>query len=265
MTDSNPDPTDFDDQQLLRYSRQIMLPQFGIESQQKLANSHIVMIGVGGLGSPAALYLTAAGIGKLTLIDHDKVELSNLQRQIIHQTQCIGEKKVTSACRQLQRLNPHTQLETIDQKLDSAELNTLLSNSRNPVDCVLDGTDNFAARFTINASCVATGTPLVSAAAIRMEGQISVFDFRHNDSACYACLYPDVGTEETRCSENGILAPVVGIMGCMQALEAIKLITETGETLKGKLLCFDAMHTQWRSINFSKDPECPICSQARTV
>jgi len=247
---------DLNDDQLLRYSRQIMLPQFGIEAQQTLSSSHAVIIGIGGLGSPAALYLAAAGIGTLTLVDNDKVEISNLQRQIIHSTDTIGQDKVASAKAQLTAINPAVNINIINKKLDANELEELFHNA----DCVLDATDNFESRFLINKVCVQTKTPLISAAAIGFEGQLSVFDTRDKDNPCYACLYPDGGDENTTCSENGILAPVVGIMGCMQALETIKVLCNIGEPLIGQLQLFDAMSMQWRTLKLKKDKNCPVCS-----
>ncbi len=248
--------TDFTDEQLLRYSRQIMLPQFGVEAQQKLSRSHAVIIGIGGLGSPAALYLAAAGIGTLTLVDDDRVEISNLQRQIIHTTRSIGETKVVSAYSRLIDINPDITVNPVDKKLAPAEMQNLFQQA----DCVLDATDNFDSRFLINKICVAQKTPLISAAAIRFEGQISVFDPRDATSPCYACLYPHAGEESNTCSENGILAPVVGILGCMQALEAIKLLCNIGTTLCGQLLLFDALTMQWRTLTLKKDPGCPVCN-----
>jgi molybdopterin/thiamine biosynthesis adenylyltransferase len=247
----------FDDAQLLHYSRQIMLPKFGIEGQQKLQNAHVVIIGLGGLGSPAAMYLAAAGVGTLTLLDFDTVDNSNLQRQIIHNSHNIGQSKVVSARNTLLAINPETAIHGIDQKLSENEIAQLISD----VDCVIDATDNFTSRFIINRACVARQIPLVSAAAIQYEGQISVFDLRQKSSACYACLYAENGEENTNCSDNGILAPVVGILGSMQALEAIKLICKIGETLQNRLLLFDALALQWRTMKLNKDPNCPVCSK----
>jgi molybdopterin/thiamine biosynthesis adenylyltransferase len=247
----------FNDEQLLHYSRQIMLPHFGIEGQQKLQDAHAIIMGIGGLGSPAAMYLAAAGVGRLTLVDFDTVDHSNLQRQIIHNTGSIGYSKVTSAKETLLKLNPETIIHTIDKKLSEEELESLISD----VDCVLDATDNFNSRFLINKACVKQKTALVSAAAIQYEGQISVFDMTQTDSACYACLYAEQGEESTSCSDNGILAPVVGILGSMQALEAIKLICGIGETLKNRLLIFDALTLQWRTMKLRKDPDCPVCKR----
>jgi adenylyltransferase/sulfurtransferase len=257
---------DFTDEQLLHYSRQIMLPHFGIEGQQQLQASHVIIMGIGGLGSPAAMYLAAAGIGKLTLVDFDTVEDSNLQRQIVHNTGSIGDSKVNSAKNTLQAINPETDITCLNKKLTQDELEALLAD----VDCIIDATDNFATRFLINRACVATKTPLVSAAAIQYEGQISVFDSRDKHSACYACLYkedgegqggeePD-GEQQTNCSDNGILAPVVGVLGSMQALEAIKLLCEIGETLQNRLLIFDALTLQWRTMKLNKDPNCAVCN-----
>ena len=252
-------PTDitFNDDQLIHYSRQIMLPQFGIEGQQRLHDAHVIIIGVGGLGSPVAMYLAASGVGKLTLVDFDTVDESNLQRQIVHNTNNIGESKVSSAKKNLLKLNPETSINCIDKKLSPDELALLIKDSN----CVIDATDNFPTRFLINKACYTQRIALVSAAAIQFEGQISVFDFRQKDSACYACLYTEDGEENTSCSENGILAPVVGIMGSMQALETIKIICGIGETLQNRLLIFDALALQWRTMNFKKDAHCPVCAK----
>ena len=246
----------FNDEQLLHYSRQIMLPHFGIEGQQHLKNSHVVIIGLGGLGSPAAMYLAAAGVGTLTLVDFDTVDNSNLQRQIVHNTNSIGKSKVESAKNNLLKINPETTINCVNKKLTQDELNNQIKHAS----CVIDATDNFVSRFLINRACVAQKTALISAAAIQFEGQISVFDLSQQDSACYACLYSEEGGEEnTNCSDNGILAPVVGILGSMQALEAIKLICNIGETLKNRLLVFDGLALQWRTMSLSKDPDCPVC------
>jgi molybdopterin/thiamine biosynthesis adenylyltransferase len=247
----------FNDEQLLHYSRQIMLPHFGVEAQQKLHDSHVIIIGVGGLGSPAAMYLAASGIGSLTLVDFDHVDNSNLQRQIVHNTSSIGESKVSSAKKTLQAINPEVSIHCVDERLSAVELAALVTNC----DCVIDATDNFSTRFMLNRVCVDQKTPLVSAAAIQYEGQISVFDLRRQDSPCYACLYPDNDAEEnTNCSDNGILAPVVGILGSMQALETIKLLCDIGDTLQNRLMIFDAMSMQWRTMRLKKDEHCPVCS-----
>lgn len=247
---------DFNDEQLLHYSRQIMLPHFGIEGQQQLQKAHIVIIGLGGLGSPAAMYLAAAGVGRLTLVDFDVVDNSNLQRQIIHTINSIGNNKVDSAKDTLQQINADVIIHNINKKLTLDELKSEISD----VSCVIDATDNFATRFLINRACVLQKIALVSAAAIQYEGQVTVFDLSQKNSACYACLYAEGGSENTNCSDNGILAPVVGILGSMQALEAIKLICSIGETLQNRLLIFDALALQWRTMKLKKDPNCPVCS-----
>jgi molybdopterin/thiamine biosynthesis adenylyltransferase len=246
------------DEQLLRYNRHIMLPQIGIEGQQKLRDAHVLIIGLGGLGSPAALYLATAGIGRLTLVDDDTVELSNLQRQIVHRTRNIGEKKVASARSNLLAINDEIDIITIDHRLDE----TALAQQIQLADVVLDASDNFDTRFAINRACVAQKKPLVSGAAIQFEGQISVFDSRDEHCPCYNCLYPNKGEEDLTCSGNGILAPVVGIIGSMQALETIKLICQIGQPLYGRLLLFDALSLQWRTMNLKKDPGCPVCGSA---
>jgi len=246
----------FNDEQLLHYSRQIMLPHFGIEGQQRLHDAHVVIMGVGGLGSPAAMYLAAAGVGTLTLVDFDMVDNSNLQRQIAHTVNSIGESKVNSAKHTLLKINPETTVNCIDNRLTLDALEALISG----VSCVIDATDNFDSRFLINRACVSREVALVSAAAIQFEGQISVFDLRKKDSACYACLYAEAGEDNTNCSDNGILAPVVGILGSMQALEAIKLICSIGTTLNNRLLIFDALELQWRTMKLSKDPNCEVCN-----
>ena len=246
-----------DDEQLLRYNRHIMLPQLGIEGQQKLRDAHVLIIGLGGLGSPASMYLASAGIGQLTLVDDDTVELTNLQRQIVHRSKNIGENKVDSARTNLLEINPDINITAITERLDEKSLQQQVKLA----DVVLDASDNFETRFLINKVCVAQKKPLVSGAAIQFEGQVSVFDSRKNDSPCYSCLYPATGEDNATCSENGILAPVVGIIGSVQALEAIKIICEIGEPLIGKLLLLDALSLQWRSMNLKKDPNCPVCSQ----
>ncbi|TNF32817.1 MAG: molybdopterin-synthase adenylyltransferase MoeB [Gammaproteobacteria bacterium] len=249
------------DDQLLRYSRQILLPQFGVEGQQKLLDSHVLIIGLGGLGSPVAMYLAAAGVGRLTLVDHDRVDLSNLQRQILHRTNNIHQAKVDSAKQNLLQLNPEIDIRCIDHKLDEAALHTLTRE----VDVVVDATDNFPTRFAINRACVQQHKPLVSGAAIRMEGQVTVFDMRAANSPCYRCLYDEVGSVEETCSENGVLAPMVGIIGSIQALEVMKLLTGMGDSLTGKLLICDALYQEWRSMKLRKDPHCPVCSHRQPV
>ena len=242
------------DNELLRYSRQIMLPQFDVAGQEQLLASTALIVGMGGLGSPVGMYLAAAGVGHLILVDFDNVELSNLQRQIMHRTEDIGRPKVDSARDNLLRLNPEVKISVINHQLEGDELNDWVSKA----DVVLDGSDNFATRFAVNDACVATKTPLVSGAAIRMEGQVSVF-MNDGSGPCYRCLYKDEGELDMRCSENGVLAPVVGIIGSIQATEAIKVLTGVGETLHGKLLLLDAQHMELRSLKLKKDPACPVC------
>jgi len=249
------------DDQLLRYSRQIMLPQFDIAGQERLLQSHALIIGLGGLGSPVAMYLAAAGVGKLTLADFDKVELPNLQRQIVHGQADIGLSKVTSASQTLQSLNPDIEIFTINEKLDGDSLLTAVR----AVDIVIDASDNFATRFAINQACALESTPLVSGAAIRMEGQVCVFSHQENHHACYRCLYSEDQDEETAtCSENGVLSPVVGIIGSIQATEAIKLLAGFGSTLSGRLLILDAFTMEFREMRLSQDPNCPVCAKKQT-
>jgi len=245
-----------DDEQLLRYSRQIMLPEIGFEGQQKLLASRVLIIGLGGLGSPAAMYLAAAGVGELVLVDFDQVDLSNLQRQIIHNSNSIGQPKVESARDTLANINPNCHIHCINQQLDGEALSAQVAKA----DLVVDASDNFATRFALNEASVATQTPLISGAAIRMEGQVSVFTGKPGDP-CYRCLYGDGIEVEQTCSENGVLSPVVGIIGSIQATEAIKVLTGAGTSLKGKLLILDALHMQWRSLKLSTDPNCPVCNR----
>lgn len=246
-----------DDSQLLRYSRQIMLPQIDMAGQQKLLAARALVVGLGGLGSPAAMYLAAAGVGRIVLNDFDRVDLSNLQRQIAHDADSVGSSKVESARRALSRLNPDIEIEVIDYKLEGAELESAIAAS----DVTLDCTDNFATRFAINAACVRTRVPLVSGAVIRFEGQISVFAPGVQDSPCYNCLYPDRGELEESCVRNGVVAPLPGIVGAMQALEALKIVLGIGETLRGKLLLLDALSMEWTRMNLRKNPACPTCGE----
>jgi len=242
------------DEQLLRYSRQIMLPQIDVAGQQKLLDSTALIMGMGGLGSPVALYLAAAGVGHLILMDFDEVELSNLQRQILHSSNDIGKTKVESARETLGNLNPEIKITPVNKKLSKKALVEYTTQ----VDIIIDGTDNFATRFMINEACVESQTPLVSGAAIRMEGQLTVF-MNNGEGPCYRCLYREEGEEELRCSENGVLAPVVGVIGSLQAVEAIKVLTGIGETLSGRLLVMDALHMDMRILKLKKDPACPVC------
>ena len=244
------------DEQLLRYSRQIMLPAVDIAGQQKLLDSHVLIVGLGGLGSPVAMYLSAAGVGQLTICDDDKVDLSNLQRQIVHTTANIGQTKTASATATLKALNPDVKIEGIAHRMSR---NELIAQARS-CDLVVDASDNFATRFLLNEICVQTRKPLVSGAAIRMEGQISVFRNDEADSPCYRCLYKDEAELRETCSESGILAPVVGVIGTIQAVETLKVLLNVGKLLKGKVLIWDASTMEWRTINLKKDPNCPVCS-----
>jgi molybdopterin/thiamine biosynthesis adenylyltransferase len=246
------------DQQLLRYSRQIMLPDIDIEGQEKLLAARVLIVGLGGLGSPVAMYLAAAGVGHLILADFDAVDLTNLQRQIAHSTNSIGENKAQSAAKMLRELNPDIQITCIEKMLDADSLLDLVKQ----VSVVVDCTDNFQTRFAINAACVTAKAPLVSGAAIRLEGQITLFDFRKDTSPCYACLYEE-NSDDLTCAANGVLAPLVGVIGSMQALEVIKLIIGFGSNLAGRLLLFDAKHTEWREIKLIKDSHCSVCARER--
>ena len=246
------------DEALLRYSRQIMLPEFDVAGQQALLEAHVLVVGLGGLGSPSALYLAAAGVGSLTLVDHDIVDVSNLQRQIIHDQACVGLPKVDSAAARIASLNPDTRVETVAARLDGPELDAVVADA----DVVLDGTDNFVARYAINAACIRNKTPLVSGAAIRLEGQITVIDPRRDDAPCYRCLYGDAGDEALNCAENGVAAPLVGIVGSVQAMEAMKLIAGVGETLTGYVLHLDAKRMEWRKLKLTKDPDCRTCARS---
>lgn len=232
-----------------------MLPQIDVKGQEKLLASRVLIIGLGGLGSPVAMYLAAAGIGHLVLVDDDEVELSNLQRQIIHSTDDITLKKVESAKASIKKLNPEINVYCYAKRLDDKAL----SHEIMAADIVIDGTDNFKSRFAINEACVKYKKPLVSGAAIRMEGQVSIFN-RTPSSPCYRCLYKDEGELDASCSNNGILSPVVGIIGSIQATEAIKVLLDIGETLDGKLLLFDALQMEWRTLKLKKDPRCPACN-----
>ena len=244
-----------DDAQLLRYSRQIMLPEVEIAGQQAWLESSVLILGLGGLGSPVAMYLAAAGVGKLVLVDDDEVELTNLQRQIVHGTGDIGNSKVASAAASLKEINPDVEVVTINQRLSETELETQISQ----VDLVLDCTDNFATRFGVNRACVKQQKPLVSGSAIRLEGQVAVFDPRLADSPCYQCLYRDGNDENLTCSESGVLAPLVGIIGSVQAMEALKVLASVGTPLVGKLLLLDARYMEWRSLKLKRDPQCQCC------
>ena len=245
------------DQQLLRYSRQIMLPEFDVAGQQRLLDARALIVGIGGLGSPAALYLAAAGVGRLTLADDDEVDLSNLQRQIAHSEATLGTSKATSAAECIRRINSTVQVAPMAARLEGRCLQEAVANA----DVVLDATDNMAARHAINDACLAAAVPLVSGAAIRMEGQIAVFDPRRSASPCYRCLHPGESAEALNCAENGIAAPVVGIVGAVQAMEAIKVLAGVGEPLVGQVLCLDAKRMEWRCFRLPRNPQCPACGE----
>ncbi len=246
------------DEQLLRYSRHILLPEIGVEGQARLLAAHALVIGAGGLGSPAALYLASAGIGTLTLADGDAVDLTNLQRQILHTTAAIGRPKAASGRETLTQLNPAARVVALEERLDPGRLAELVAQA----DVVLDCSDNFATRHAANRACVQHRKPLVSGAGVRFDGQISVFDLRRDASPCYSCLFAeDAPAEEERCAVLGVFAPLVGIIGATQAAEALKLVIGIGESLCGRLLLLDALRMEWRSIRLERDPACGVCSR----
>lgn len=244
------------DNQLLRYSRHILLSQINYEGQEKLLNSHALVVGAGGLGSPAALYLAAGGVGTLTICDFDVVDLTNLQRQIIHTTQSVGINKAVSAQQTIYEINPDVVVNAVQKKSNEEEFAQLVAQA----DVVLDCSDNFATRYALNRLCVMLKKPLVSGAALSFEGQITVYDRRHSDSPCYHCLFPDNGEgTDLRCATNGVFAPLVGMIGTAQAAEALKLLMGIGESLQGRLLLLDALAMEWRSIKLRRDPACSVC------
>jgi molybdopterin-synthase adenylyltransferase len=246
------------DQQLLRYSRHILLPEIGIDGQGRLLASHALIIGVGGLGSPAAMYLASSGVGKLTLCDGDTVDLTNLQRQLLHRTSTIGSAKVFSAKQALSDINPEVEVFAQPLRVDEQQLMNLVAQA----DVVLDCSDNFATRYALNRACLAQGKPLVSGAATRFDGQVSVFDFRRSDSPCYNCLYPEHhDAEETRCAVMGVFAPAVGVIGALQAAEGLKLLLNIGAPSYGRLLLADILNLEIRSTRLFKDAACPACGK----
>lgn len=248
------------DDELLRYSRQILLPEFDIDGQERLRQSHALIVGLGGLGSPVAMYLAAAGVGRLTLVDFDTVDLSNLQRQIIHHTADLGRLKVESARDTLRALNPLVEVMTIPKALDEAEWREQVGRA----DVVVDACDNLPTRLSINAACVRAGTPLVTGAAIRLEGQVLVWR-PGGEGACYRCLYRDTVMNPETCAQTGVLAPVVGIIGSLQATEAIKVLTHLGEPLDGRLLLLDAARMEWRTMKVGRWSGCPVCGNKRSA
>jgi len=245
------------DRQLLRYARHILLDEFGIEGQERLLAARVLIVGAGGLGSPAAYYLASAGVGHLVLADDDEVELSNLQRQILHTNDRIGQAKAESGKQALLQLNPDIRVDALVARLTGQALDQQVRQA----DLVLDCCDNFQTRHAVNRACVLHGKPLVSGAAIRFAGQVSVFDLRRGDAPCYHCLFPEADdVEELRCATTGVLGPLVGMVGSMQAAEAIKLLAGMGESMVGRMLCLDALSMQWQTIRFKRDPACLVCA-----
>lgn len=244
------------DEELMRYSRQILMPSFDIAGQEKLKSARVLVVGAGGLGCPVALYLGAAGVGHLTLVDDDAIEVANLQRQIAFSQDQLGGGKAASLADRVRRINPLVSVEAIDHRLEGDGLVRQVGEASLVVDC----TDNFNTRFALNRACVAAKVPLVSGAAIRGEGQLSVYDSRDPESPCYHCLYPEQGNEDLSCSEAGVIGPLVGMIGASQAMEAVKVIAGVGRPLVGRLLILDAWRMEWREMKLARDPGCPVCS-----
>lgn len=252
MSDSS-----LNDAQLMRYARHILLDEFGIEAQERISAARVLIVGAGGLGSPAGFYLGAAGVGHITLVDDDEVELSNLQRQILHDSSRVGVNKAVSGQQTLNALNPTIRIDPVQSRLDDADLDRLVPQHH----LVLDCTDNFATRHAINRAAVKHRVPVVSGAGIRFSGQISVYDLRNPDAPCYHCLFPEADdVQELRCATTGVLGPLVGMVGCIQAAEALKLLGGFGEPLVGRLLSVDALTMQWHTVRFRKDPHCAVCA-----
>jgi len=245
------------DDELLRFSRQILMPRFDIAGQEALLSARVLVIGAGGLGCPVALYLGAAGVGHLTLVDDDVIELANLQRQIAFETTQIGESKAEALAARVRSINPAASVNVVNRRLEPDDFGAEVADAS----LVLDCSDNFSTRFALNRACVAAGVPLISGAAIRGEGQLSVYDSRLPESPCYHCLYPEQGNEDLTCSEAGVIAPLVGMIGSAQAMEAIKVISGVGRPLVGRLLILDAWEMQWREMKLNKDPDCPVCGK----
>ncbi|HUP97612.1 MAG TPA: molybdopterin-synthase adenylyltransferase MoeB [Usitatibacter sp.] len=251
-----------DDQQRLRYSRHLLLNEFGEEAQQRLLDAHALVIGAGGLGSAALMYLASSGMGRITVCDGDRVDLTNLQRQIVHRQESIGRPKAISAKATLAGINPEIRIEALEERAGPERLAALVRGA----DVVLDCSDNFATRHALNRACVAARKPLVSGAGIRFDGQVAVFDLRREEAPCYHCLFAEEGrAEEERCATMGVFAPLVGIIGTFQALEAIKLVAGVGETLAGRLLLFDALASRWHEVRLARDPHCAVCGAARVA
>jgi adenylyltransferase/sulfurtransferase len=249
-----------DDQQLLRYSRHILLDELGVDAQARFAAAHALVVGAGGLGNPAAQFLGSAGVGTITLVDADTVDLTNLQRQMLFATADVGAPKVEAAARRIAAVNPFARVVPVMKRVGDDDLAALVAAA----DVVLDCTDNFATRHAINRACVAAAKPLVSGAAIRFDGQVAVFDVRDPDVPCYHCLFGEgEDLEETRCATMGVFAPLVGIVGATQAAEALKLVAGVGRPLAGRLLLIDALAMEWREVRVPRDPTCPVCAQGR--
>jgi molybdopterin/thiamine biosynthesis adenylyltransferase len=249
-----------DDAQLLRYSRHILLNELGIDGQEKLLASHALIIGAGGLGSPVSLYLGSAGVGRITVVDHDQVDATNLQRQIAHTLDRVGQSKAESVRTAIAQINPDVQVTPITQRADAALLDVLVAQA----DVVIDCCDNFETRHAVNRACVQHGKPLVSGAAIRMDGQVSVFDSTRADAPCYACVFPpNEAPEETRCATMGVFAPLVGIIGTVQAAEALKMLSGMGSHMAGRLLMLDGRDLSWTDIRMGRNAQCPVCAAHR--
>jgi molybdopterin-synthase adenylyltransferase len=251
-----------DDHQRLRYSRHLLLNEFGEDAQERLLAARALVIGAGGLGSSALLYLASSGIGRITVCDGDRVDLTNLQRQVVHRTDSVGQPKAASAARTLAAINPDIRVEPLEERAGAERIAELVRGA----DVVLDCSDNFATRHALNRACVAERKPLVSGAAIRFDGQVAVFDLRRDDAPCYHCLFAeDAQSPEERCATMGVFAPLVGIVGTFQALEAIKLVAGIGESLAGRLLLFDALASRWHEVRLARDPLCRVCGRARAA
>ena len=251
-----------DDQQRLRYSRHLLLNEFGEEAQERLLAAHALVVGAGGLGSAALMYLAASGMGRITICDGDRVDLTNLQRQIVHRQSSIGEPKARSAAATLAAINPEIRVEPLEERAGPERLLALVRGA----DVVLDCSDNFATRHALNRACVAARKPLVSGAGIRFDGQVAVFDLRSTEAPCYHCLFAeDARSEEERCATMGVFAPLVGIVGTFQAMEAIKLVAGVGDTLAGRLMMFDALASRWHEVRLARDPHCAVCGAARAA
>jgi molybdopterin/thiamine biosynthesis adenylyltransferase len=251
-----------DDTQRLRYSRHLLLNEFGEDAQERLLAAHALVIGAGGLGSSALLYLAASGFGRITVADGDRVDLTNLQRQVIHRMASIGAPKAASAAHAIAALNPDVRVEALEERASAERIAQLVRSA----DVVLDCSDNFATRHAINRACVAARRPLVSGAAIRFDGQVAVFDLRRDDAPCYHCLFAeDAQSPEERCATMGVFAPLVGVIGTMQAAEAVKVVAGLGETLAGRLLLFDSLHARWHEVRLARDAQCGVCGARRAA